>query len=69
MKEEMNGGIMALLTVKEAAKLCKVSTRTLYRFMQDERFPHPIKLNRGRRGSLRFRPEELQGYWDSQRVE
>ena len=64
MKIMENREADSLLTLKEAADLSNVSKRTLYRIMQDEKFPRPIRIGRG----LRIKPDELREYWDSQRV-
>lgn len=48
-------GVEELLTPKEVAKLFKVHRRTLLRWAEIGRFPHPIKIE----GLLRWRANEI----------
>lgn len=44
-----------LMTIEEIAKMCKVSTRTIRRRMDDKKFPHIRKF-----GKLLFDPEQVE---------
>ncbi len=48
-----------LLTVKQAAQLCGVSTRTLTRWGLSGVAPSPVKLGYGTRTAVRYRQAEL----------
>ncbi len=51
----------SLLTFYELSKVVKVSVRTLYRWIDSEIIPPPIKLG----GSLRWKREEIQNWLDN----
>lgn len=52
----------SLLTFADLSKIVKVSIRTLYRWIDSEIIPPPIKLG----GSLRWKKEDIKKWLDSQ---
>jgi predicted DNA-binding transcriptional regulator AlpA len=48
-----------LLTTEEAARLCGIGTRTLWRWSRSGICPPPIKIGRGLRAAVRYRRGEL----------
>ena len=62
MKEQNQRGeavTAELLTTKQAAQLCGLGERTLWRYSRSGIAPRPIKLGHGRQGAVRFRKSEL----------
>jgi predicted DNA-binding transcriptional regulator AlpA len=62
MKSECSGSCsMApeLLTLDQAAELCGLGSRTLWRYAHCGIAPQPIKIGPGLRGASRFRRAEL----------
>lgn len=53
-----------LLTIDELAQFIRVSTRTIYRMLDDGELPFAIKL----KGSWRFRESDVQGWLESQKI-
>jgi predicted DNA-binding transcriptional regulator AlpA len=47
-----------LLTSGEAARLCHVGERTLWRWSRSGVAPAPVKIGSGKRGAVRFRRSE-----------
>ena len=47
-----------LLTTAEAARLCNVGERTLWRWSRCGIAPRPIKIGAGKNGAVRFRRDE-----------
>jgi excisionase family DNA binding protein len=54
-----SGVLPELLTVGQAAELCGLGQRTLWRYAHSGRMPAPIKLGNGRQGAVRFRRAEV----------
>ena len=48
-----------LLTTKQAAKLCGIGERTLWRWSHSGRVPRPITIGDGARPAVRYRRGEL----------
>jgi excisionase family DNA binding protein len=48
--------MLELLTVNELSKILKISSRTLYRMIDDEQLPFAIKLG----GIWRFKKEDVE---------
>lgn len=48
-----------LLTTKQAAALCGLGERTVWRFSRCGVCPRPIKLGHGKNGAVRFRRDEF----------
>jgi len=48
-----------LLTLSEAARLCGVGARSLWRWSHSGRAPKPLKITPGRRGCVRYRRADL----------
>ncbi|MBK8189096.1 MAG: helix-turn-helix domain-containing protein [Vampirovibrionales bacterium] len=53
-----------LLTLDELAKAFRVSTRTIYRMMEDGELPFAIKI----KGSWRFREADVRAWLENQKV-
>jgi excisionase family DNA binding protein len=53
-----------LLTIDELAQFIRVSTRTIYRMLDDGELPFAIKL----KGSWRFRENDVQVWLESHKV-
>lgn len=53
------GIVPELLTVKQAAQLCGIGTRTLWRWSRSGIAPAPIKIGRGLRAAVRYRRQDL----------
>jgi len=53
------GVVPELLTTKQAAQLCGLGERTLWRYSRSGIAPRPIKLGVGQQGAVRFRKSEL----------
>ena len=66
---EMDGvGLEPLLTLRQTADMCNVSTRAIYRLLDKPDFPRPVRLSAREKGGLRFVPSEIRAYWDSHRA-
>jgi predicted DNA-binding transcriptional regulator AlpA len=50
--------IPELLTTVEAAKLCGIGERTLWRWSRSGLAPRPVKIGFGRRAAVRYRRSE-----------
>jgi predicted DNA-binding transcriptional regulator AlpA len=61
----MEAGLPALLTLQEAAKLCSVGQRTLWRWSRSGIAPRPVKLGRGTRAATRYRRDEILRWIDA----
>jgi len=48
-----------LLTTKQAAALCGLGERTLWRFSRSGVSPRPLKIGHGRNGAVRYRRSEI----------
>lgn len=53
-----------LITIDELAQYIRVSSRTLYRMLDEGELPFAIKL----KGSWRFRESDVQDWLESQKV-
>ena len=53
-----------LLTIDELAKIFRVSTRTIYRMLDDAELPFAIKL----KGTWRFRESDVYAWLESHKV-
>lgn len=53
-----------LITIEELAKYIRVSSRTIYRMLDEGELPFAIKL----KGSWRFREGDVQAWLESQKV-
>jgi excisionase family DNA binding protein len=53
-----------LLTIDELAKAFRVSTRTIYRMMEDSELPFAIKI----KGSWRFREKDVSAWLEKNQV-
>ena len=56
-----------LLTKKQVSEILQVSTRTIDRMIEDDRFPRGIKIGSGRSAGVRW-PESVPYDWIAQRV-
>lgn len=54
-----------LMTIYELSQSIRVSTRTIYRMLEDGELPFAIKL----KGSWRFRESDVQAWLDSHKLE
>ena len=60
----MDFGVDRLLTIDELAKIFRVSTRTIYRMLDDEELPFAIKL----KGTWRFPENDVYAWLESHKV-
>jgi predicted DNA-binding transcriptional regulator AlpA len=58
--ENQSGGPIApeLLTTAEAARLCGIGERTLWRWSRCGIAPGPLKIGSGKNGAVRFRRDD-----------
>lgn len=56
---QADGIVAELLTEKQAAQLCGIGTRTLWRWSRSGIAPRPVKIGRGKRPAVRYRRVEL----------
>lgn len=54
-----SGIVPELLSEKQAAQLCGIGTRTLWRWSRSGIAPAPIKIGRGLRAAVRYRRQDL----------
>jgi predicted DNA-binding transcriptional regulator AlpA len=48
-----------LLSTRQAAQLCGLGERTLWRYSRSGIAPRPVKIGNGKQGAVRFRRAEL----------
>ena len=57
--------VPALMTTREAAQLCGLGERTLWRYSRCGIAPRPVKLGPGKQGAVRFRRSDLLAWIDA----
>ncbi len=63
MNATTTGGITPeLLTTKQAAELCGVGERSLWRWSRSGQAPRPVKIGDGKRGAVRYRRSDLMAW-------
>ena len=54
-----------LLRRDEVLRLCGCSVSALYRWMDHERFPRPVKIGTGPRAAVRWRSSDVRAWLDA----